>query len=111
MHHKRFVMLLTKVLTPVKDGLIKYYNNKTSRNRVNSVWIVKNSTKLLSSLDQLDVCTATSVQTYDFPFCTHQSHTICLSIDLMHFYTTYSKAEMEITCIPRLKLQVEKVIL
>ena len=30
------------------------------------MWIVKNSTKLLSSLDQLDVRTATSVQTYDF---------------------------------------------
>ena len=30
------------------------------------MWIVKNSTSLLSSLDQLDVRTATSVQTYDF---------------------------------------------
>ena len=30
------------------------------------MWIVKNSTSLLSSLDQLDVHTATSVQTYDF---------------------------------------------
>ena len=30
------------------------------------MWIVKNFTSLLSSLDQLDVCTATSVQTYDF---------------------------------------------
>ena len=30
------------------------------------MWIVKNSTSLLSFQDQLDVCTATSVQTYDF---------------------------------------------
>ena len=30
------------------------------------VWILKNSTSLLSSLDQLDVRTATSVQTFDF---------------------------------------------
>ena len=30
------------------------------------MWIVKNSTSLLSSLDQLDVRTAPSVQTYDF---------------------------------------------
>ena len=30
------------------------------------MWIVKNSTSLLSSLDQLDIHTATSVQTYDF---------------------------------------------
>ena len=58
--------LLTKVLTTVKDGLIRYNNTKTSRNRVNSMWIVKNSTSLLSSMDQLDVRTATSVQTYDF---------------------------------------------
>ena len=58
--------LLTKVLTTVKDGLIRYNNTKTSHNGVNSMWIVKNSTSLLSSLDQLDVRTATSVQTYDF---------------------------------------------
>ena len=58
--------LLTKVLTTLKDGLIRYNNTKTSRNGVNSMWIVKNSTSLLSSLDQLDVRTATSVQTYDF---------------------------------------------
>ena len=30
------------------------------------MWIVQNCTSLLSSLDQLDVCTATSVQKYDF---------------------------------------------
>ena len=30
------------------------------------MWILKSSTSLLSSLDQMDVCTATSVQTYDF---------------------------------------------
>ena len=53
-------------LTAVKDRLIKYCNTTTSRNGVNSMWIVKNSSSLLSSLDQLDVRTATSVQTYDF---------------------------------------------
>ena len=30
------------------------------------MWILKNSTSLLSPLDQLDVRTATSVQTFDF---------------------------------------------
>ena len=58
--------LLTKVVTTVKDGLIRYNNTKTSCNGVNSMWIVKNSTRLLSSLYQLDVRAATSVQTYDF---------------------------------------------
>ena len=58
--------LLTRVLTTIKDGIIRYCNTKTSRNAVNSRWIVINSTSLLSSLDRPDVHTATSVQTYDF---------------------------------------------
>ena len=58
--------LLTKVLSTIKDGLVRYCNTKTSRNGVNNMWILKNSTSLLSSLDQPDVRTATSVQTFDF---------------------------------------------
>ena len=58
--------LLTKVLSTIKDGLVRYCNTKTSRNGVNNMWILKTSTSLLSSLDQLDVRTATSVQTFDF---------------------------------------------
>ena len=58
--------LLTKVLSTIKDGLVRYCNTKTSRNCVNNMWILKNSTSLLSSLDQLDVRTATSVQIFDF---------------------------------------------
>ena len=58
--------LLTKLLSTIKDGLVRYCNTKTSRNGVNAMWILKNSTSLLSSLQQLDVHTATSVQTFDF---------------------------------------------
>ena len=58
--------LLTKVLSTIKDALVRYCNTKTSRNGVNNMWILKNSTSLLSSLDQPDVRTATSVQTFDF---------------------------------------------
>ena len=58
--------LLTKVLSTMKDGLVRYCNTKTSCTGVNNMWILKNSTSLLSSLDQLDVHTATSVQTFDF---------------------------------------------
>ena len=65
--------LLNKVLSAIKDGLVKYCNNKTSRNGVNNMWILSNSTSLLSSLDQLDVRTATSVQTFEFS-------TLCTSI-------------------------------
>ena len=58
--------LLTKVLSTIKDGLVRYCNTKTSRNGVNNMWILKNSARLLSSLDQLDIRTITSVQTFDF---------------------------------------------
>ena len=58
--------LHTKVLSIIKDGLVRYCNTKTSRKGVNSTWILKNWTSLLSSLDKLDVRTATSVQTFDF---------------------------------------------
>ena len=58
--------LLTKVLSTIKDGLVRYCNTKASRNGVNNMWILKSSTSLLSSLDQLDLRTATSVQTFDF---------------------------------------------
>ena len=98
--------LLTKVLTTAKDGLIRYYNAKTSCNRVNSMWIVKNSTSLLSSLDQLDVRTATSVQTYDFlTLYTSVPHNL-LKSRITDLYTTHSRGEMEVTDIPTLKLHV-----
>ena len=51
--------LLTKLLSTVKDGLLRYFNTKTSRNDADNMWILKNSTTLLSSLDQFDVRTAT----------------------------------------------------
>ena len=38
----------------MRNGLVRYCNTKTSRNGVNNMWILKNSTSLLSSLDQLD---------------------------------------------------------
>ena len=63
---KDLLCLLTKVLSTMKNGLVRYCNTKTSRNGVNNMWILKNSASLLSSLDQLDVRTATSVQTFDF---------------------------------------------
>ena len=39
--------LLTKVLSTIKDGLVRYCNTKTSCNGVNNMWILKNSTSLL----------------------------------------------------------------
>ena len=49
--------LLTKLLSTINDGLVRCCNTKTSCNDVNNMQILKNSTSLLSSLDQLDVRT------------------------------------------------------
>ena len=65
--------LLTKVLSTIKDGLVRYCNTKTTCNGVNNMWILKNSISLLSSLDQLDMRTATSVQTFDFSTLVHNA--------------------------------------
>ena len=56
--------LFTKLLSTIKNGLVKYCNTKTSRNGVNMIWILNSSTGLLLSLDQFDVHIATSVQTF-----------------------------------------------
>ena len=66
MYNKDLPCPHAKLLSTIKDGLVRYCNTKTGRNGVNNMWILKNSTSLLSSLDQLDILTATSVQTYDF---------------------------------------------
>ena len=57
--------LLTKILTVIKTGLEKYCSIKTSHTGEN-MWILKNSTNLLSSLSHLGVHRATSIQTFDF---------------------------------------------
>ena len=58
--------LLTKVLSAIKDGLVRYCSTKTSQNGVNNMCILKKSTSLLSSLSQFDLLTAMWVQTVDF---------------------------------------------
>ena len=50
----------------IKTGLEKYCSIKTSHTGVNNMWILKNSTNLLSSLGHLGVHKATSIQTFDF---------------------------------------------
>ena len=40
--------LPVKLLSTIKDGLVRYCNTKTSRNGANNMWILKNSTSLLS---------------------------------------------------------------
>ena len=59
---KQLSSLLTKILTVMKTGLEKYCSVKTSHTGVNNMWILKNSTNLLSSLGHLGV----HIQTFDF---------------------------------------------
>ena len=63
---KELSSLLTKILAVIKTGLEKYCSINTSHTGVNNMWILKNSTNLLSSLGHLGVHRATSIQTFDF---------------------------------------------
>ena len=63
---KQLSSLLTKITTVIKTVLENYCSIKTSNTAVNNMWILKNSTNLLSSLSHLGVHRAPSVQTFDF---------------------------------------------
>ena len=63
---KQLSSLSIKILKSHKDLLEKYCSIKTSHTRVNNMWILKNSTNLLSLLGHLGVHRAPSVQTFDF---------------------------------------------
>ena len=63
---KELSSLLTKILTVIKAGLEKYCSIKTSHTGVNNMWILKNSTNLLSSLGHLGVHKETSIKKFDF---------------------------------------------
>ena len=62
---KQLSSLSTKILTVIKTELEKYCSVKTSHTGVNNMWILKNSTNLLSSLADLGVCKTTSIQIFD----------------------------------------------
>ena len=59
------ILLKLADFTPF-NSFVTHGNFTDSRNGVNNMSILKNSTSLLSSLNQLDVHIATSVQTFDF---------------------------------------------
>ena len=50
---KQLSSLLTKIFTVMKTGPEKYCSINTSHNGVNNMWILKNSTNLLSSFSHL----------------------------------------------------------
>ena len=101
---------LSCLLTTVKDGLIRYNNTKTSHNGVNSMWIVKTPQACCHPWTNWMSVQQHQFRHMTFPPCTHQSHTICLSLELLHLYTTHSRGEMEVTDTPTSKLRVERGI-
>ena len=63
---KPLSILLTKILTHIKQGLQKYCATAYSRNGVNQMWILKNSKELLEHLESPDFKHITSIKSFDF---------------------------------------------
>ena len=63
---KPLSILLTKLLTHIKQGLQKYCETSYSRSGINQMWILKNSKELLEHLQSLNFNHITSIQSFDF---------------------------------------------
>ena len=59
-------ILLTKLLTHIKQGLQKYCETAYSRSGVNQMWILKNSKELLEHLKSPNFNNITSIKSFDF---------------------------------------------
>ena len=63
---KPLFILLTKLLTHIKQGLQKYCETAYSRSGVNQMWILKNSKELLEHLKSSNLNNITSIKSFDF---------------------------------------------
>ena len=63
---KPLSILLTKLLTHIKQGLQKYCETAYSRSGVNQMWILKNSKELLEHLKSPNFKNITSIKSFDF---------------------------------------------
>ena len=63
---KPLSILLTKLLTHIKQGLQKYCETAFSRSGVNQMWILKNSKELLEHLKSPNFNNITSIKSIDF---------------------------------------------
>ena len=59
-------ILLTKLLTDIKQGLQKYCETAYSRSGINQMWILKNSKELLEPLKSPTFNPVTSIKSFDF---------------------------------------------
>ena len=63
---KPLSILLTKLLTHIKQRLQKYCETSYKRSRVNQMWILKNSKELLEHIQSPNFNHITSVKSFDF---------------------------------------------
>ena len=63
---KPLSILLTKLLTHIKQGLQKYCETAYSRSGVNQMWILKNSKELLDHLKFSNFNLVTNIKSFDF---------------------------------------------
>ena len=63
---KPLSILLTKLLTHIKQGLQKYCETAYSRSGVNQMWILKNSKDLLDHLKSPNFNLITNIKSFDF---------------------------------------------
>ena len=63
---KPLSILLTKLLTHIKQGLQKYCETAYSRSGINQMWILKNSKELLEHLKSPAFHHVTSIKSFDF---------------------------------------------
>ena len=63
---KSLSILLTKLLTHIKQGLQKYCETAYSRSGINQMWILKNSKELLEHLKSPTFNHVTSIKSFDF---------------------------------------------
>ena len=63
---KSLSILLTKLLTHIKQGLQKYCETAYSRSWINQMWVLKNSKELLEHLKSPTFNHVTSIKSFDF---------------------------------------------
>ena len=63
---KPLSIILTKLLTHIKQGLQKYCETAYSRSGVNQMWILKNSKELLDHLKSPNFNLITNIKSFDF---------------------------------------------
>ena len=63
---KPLSILLTKLLTHIKQGLPKYCETTYARSGINQMWILKNSKELLEHLKSPTLNRVTSIKSFDF---------------------------------------------